>query len=187
MTEGNSGTIAAQFAVTLSAASSSTVTVSFATANGTATAGSDYVAQTGNLSFTAGQTSKTISVTVNGDTTVEPNETFLVNLSSPSGATLADAQGQGTITDDDTTPPPLGSEPVAWVNAVGVSVSAGSITKTTAIGWGNAGAASSRAINGDGYLEFTVPATPGYAMCGLANGDTDQGYADIDFALYLRR
>ena len=59
------------------------------------------MAQTGTLSFTAGQTSKTISVTVNGDTTVEPNETFLVNLSSPSGATLADAQGQGTITNDD--------------------------------------------------------------------------------------
>ena len=58
--------------MTLSAASSSTVTASFATANGTATAGIDYVAQTGNLSFTAGQTSKTISVTVNGDTTVEP-------------------------------------------------------------------------------------------------------------------
>ena len=148
VTEGNSGTIAAQFSVTLSAASTSTVTVSFATANGTATAGTDYVAQTGTLSFTAGQTSKTISVTVNGDTTVEPNETFLVNLSSPSGATLADAQGQGTITNDDTTPPPPGGEAVVWVNGVGVSVSAGSITKTAAAGWGNAGAASSRAVSG---------------------------------------
>ena len=82
------------------------MTVNYATADDTASAGTDYVAQTGTLSFTAGQTSKTISVIVNGDTTVEPTETFLVNLSSPSGATLADAQGQGTITNDDA-PPPL--------------------------------------------------------------------------------
>ena len=147
VTEGNSGTTTATFTVTLSAASASTVTASFATANGTATAGTDYVAQTGTLSFTAGQTTRPISITVNGDTTVEPNETFLVNLSSPSGATLADAQGQGTITNDDSTPPPSGTEPVSWVNAVGVSVSAGSVTKTAAEGWGNAGAASSQTIN----------------------------------------
>ena len=106
------------------------MTASFATADGTATAGSDYVAQTGTLSFTAGQTSKTISVTVNGDTTVESDETFLVNLSSPSGATLADAQGQGTITNDDSTPPPTGTEPVVWTSPVGVAVCGNSLTKT---------------------------------------------------------
>jgi hypothetical protein len=55
------------------------------------------------LSFTPGQTTKTISVTVNGDTSIERNETFLVNLSSPSGATTADAQGQAAIVNDDTT------------------------------------------------------------------------------------
>ena len=102
VTEGNSGTVAAVFTATLSAASPWTVTVAFATANGTATAGSDYVAQTGTLTFAAGETSQTLGVTVNGDTTVEPNETFLVNLSTPSGATVADPQGQGTLTNDDT-------------------------------------------------------------------------------------
>ena len=130
VTEGNSGTTTATFTVSLSAASASTVTVNYATADGTATAPADYAAQTGNLSFTAGQTSKTIAVVVNGDTAVEPNETFLVNLTGPVGATLADAQGQGTITNDDTTPPPVGGEAVVWVNAVGVSVAADSITKT---------------------------------------------------------
>jgi hypothetical protein len=82
------------------------VTVDYATANGTATAGSDYVATAGNLSFPAGTTSRTFSVTVNGDTTNEPSETILVNLSNPAGATLADAQAVGTITNDDgaTTP-----------------------------------------------------------------------------------
>ena len=89
------------FTVTLSAASASSVTVSYATANGTATAGSDYVAASGTLTFAAGETSKPIPVTVNGDTTVESNETFTVNLSGATGATIADAQGVGTITNDD--------------------------------------------------------------------------------------
>ncbi len=95
--EKNSGTSIAQFTVTLSAASPSIVTVNFATANGTAAAGSDYVAQSGNLSFAAGQTTRTISITVRSDTTFEPDETFFVNLSSPAGATVADALGLGTI------------------------------------------------------------------------------------------
>ncbi len=71
-----------------------------------------------------------------------------------------------------------------WTNDVGVSVTGNSITKTDASGWGNAGAASTRGLNGDGYAEFTVPADPGYAMFGLSNGDSDQSYADIDFAFY---
>jgi hypothetical protein len=99
--EGNGGTTTATFTVSLSAASPSAVTVSYATANGTATAGSDYVAQTGNLTFAAGQTSRTISIVVNGDASAEPNETFLVNLGSPVGATIADPQGRGTIANDD--------------------------------------------------------------------------------------
>ena len=102
--EGNTGTKSAVFTVTLSGSSSQTVTVNYATANGTATAGSDYVAAVGSLSFPAGTTTQTISVVVNGDTTVEPNETFFVNLSNPVGATIADGQGQGTITNDDTAP-----------------------------------------------------------------------------------
>ena len=100
--EGKSGLTPFGFVVTLSAASESTVTVNFATADGTATAGSgDYVPTSGTLTFTPGETSKPITVTVNGDTTVEPTETFFVNLSSPTNATIAMAQGTGTITDDD--------------------------------------------------------------------------------------
>jgi hypothetical protein len=182
VTEDHSGTVTATFTVSLSAASLQAVTVSYATANGTATAGSDYVAQAGNLAFAAGQTSRTIAVVVNGDTTVEPNETFLVNLSGPVGATIADGQGQGTITNDDVVPP--SGELVSWVNVVGATPGAGSLAKTATAAWGNAGAASTRAVNGNGSLELTLPATSGYVMCGLSNGDSDQGYADIDFALY---
>ena len=99
--EGNSGTTPFTFTVTLSRASTSTVTVNYATANGTATAGGDYVAEVGTLTFAPGQTSKTLTVNVIGDTNQEANETFFVNLSSPVGATLLDGQGLGTILNDD--------------------------------------------------------------------------------------
>jgi predicted extracellular nuclease len=102
LTEGNSGTVTATFTVTRTGGDGA-FSVDFGTANGTATAGSDYVANTGTLNFGVGENSKTVTVTVNGDTAAELNETFFVNLTNPTGgAVIADAQGQGTITNDDT-------------------------------------------------------------------------------------
>jgi hypothetical protein len=75
--------------------------VQYATSNGTATAGTDYAASSGILSFAAGVTTGTITVNVRGDRTVEPDETFLVILSGASGATLNKATGFGTILNDD--------------------------------------------------------------------------------------
>ncbi|MCW5961543.1 MAG: hypothetical protein KIS76_15375, partial [Pyrinomonadaceae bacterium] len=102
--EGNSGTSTFAFTVSLSRPSSQTVTVDYATTDGTATAGSDYIAGSGTLTFLPGDTSKMINVTVNGDTDTEPDETFFVNLSNSSGAPIGDAQGQGTIQNDDSVP-----------------------------------------------------------------------------------
>jgi hypothetical protein len=99
--EGNVGAAHFVFTVTLSAPSGLTVTVNYSTANGTANAPSDYITQNGVLTFTAGITTQLITVTVNGDTTYEVNETFFVNLSGANNATLADAQGVGTILNDD--------------------------------------------------------------------------------------
>jgi len=104
VTEGNAGTVNAVFTVTLSAASAQTVTVSYATANGSASAGSDYAAASGTLTFAPGTTSQTVTVAVTGDTLPEANETFLVNLGSPTNATIAKGQGQGTILNDDAAP-----------------------------------------------------------------------------------
>lgn len=101
VTEGSSGTTPASFAVTLSAASAQAVTVAFATGGGSATAGADYVAASGTVTFPAGTTARTVAVSVVGDTAVEGDETFLLTLSGPSGATLGDAQGEATIVDDD--------------------------------------------------------------------------------------
>jgi len=87
--------------VSLSPPSSVTATVSYATANGTATAGSDYTAASGIVTFAPGTTTQSVPVQVLGDVVVEADETFLVNLSAPTNATLGDAQGVGTIADDD--------------------------------------------------------------------------------------
>jgi uncharacterized repeat protein (TIGR01451 family) len=101
MSEGNSGTKDFVFTVTLSQASGQTVTVDYATADGTATAGSDYQSATGTLVFAPGDLTKTITVQVNGDTANEPDETFFVNLTNGLNATISDTQGLGTITNDD--------------------------------------------------------------------------------------
>jgi probable HAF family extracellular repeat protein len=101
ITEGNFGTTAVTFTVTLSNSWGQPVTVAYVTGDGAAAAGSDYQAASGTLTFAPGQTSKTITVLVNGDRLGEPNETFVINLSNPINATIADGQGVGTITDDE--------------------------------------------------------------------------------------
>jgi len=103
--EGNGGTTSANFTVFLNPASGQQVTVDFATADGSATtADGDYQAMSGTATFPPGSTSQPVSVPVNGDIKFEGNETFLVNLSNPVGATIGDAQGQGTILNDDAGP-----------------------------------------------------------------------------------
>ncbi len=100
--EGNSGTTRMVYTVSLDDSPLSTVTATYSTANGTATAGSDYNATAGTLTFGIGQTSNTISVPVIGDAVKEPNETVLVNLLSISAnALIADGQGSGSIVNDD--------------------------------------------------------------------------------------
>ena len=128
--EGNSGTVQLAFTVSLSAPAIDVVTVNYATGGGTATAGSDYVAQSGPLSFAPGETSKTILVDVIGDTAFESNETFAVTLSGPSAnARVQTASATGTITNDDVQPPP--------------------VTPTLAVG-------SVSALENAGWLRFTV-------------------------------
>ena len=102
--EGNSGNTPALFTVTLSAATTSAVSVGYTIAGDTATAGTDFVATGGTVTFAAGETQKTITVPVVGDTLQESNERFLVTLSGAVNATIAKASGQGTILDDDGPP-----------------------------------------------------------------------------------
>ena len=102
--EGTSGTTTASFTVRLSSPPGvgQNVSVKYATANGTATSGSDYVAvPVTTLPFGVGESSKMVTVAVNGDSLAEAKETFLVKLSNPAGVIIADSQATGTIIADD--------------------------------------------------------------------------------------
>ncbi|MEP6945568.1 MAG: Calx-beta domain-containing protein [Acidobacteriota bacterium] len=99
--EGNQGQTTFSFPVSLSAASGLSSSVSYSTANGTATATQDYAATTGTVNFAPGEVLKTATVMVNGDLVPELDETFLVNLNTPVNLTINDGQAVGTILDDD--------------------------------------------------------------------------------------
>ncbi len=103
VTEGQGGSTTAVFTVTLGQVSQLPASVNFSTADGTATAGSDYQATAGTITLQPGQTSATVTVTIIGERVVETDETFTVNLSAPAQASIGDSQGLGTIVNDDAT------------------------------------------------------------------------------------
>ena len=110
---GQSATL--DFVVTLNRATSGTVTVDYATSDGTATAGADYTAASGTLSFAVGETSKTVSVTVLNDAHDDGGETLTLTLSNATGAVIADGEATGTITN-------AGPMPQSWISRFGRTV-----------------------------------------------------------------
>lgn len=163
--EGNAGTTNFTFTVSLSAPPAATpASVDWATANGTALAGSDFASGSGTLTWAIGDgASKTITVLVFGDSTAEANETFSVNLFNASAANILDAQGTGTITNDDLAPPDL----ILTKSDGGASVAPGATVGYT-LGFSNA---SGQAASGVTITE-TVPANtafnPGASSVGWA-------------------
>jgi len=99
--EGASGTRSVRLTVSLSAPAPTTVAVAYATVAGTASSSTDFVTRTGTATIPAGGTSTSFTVSVRGDATVEPNETFTVRLSNPSGATIGRTTGVATVLNDD--------------------------------------------------------------------------------------
>ncbi|NJD53817.1 MAG: hypothetical protein FIB07_13230 [Candidatus Methanoperedens sp.] len=97
LTEPNSGTRNFVFTVTRSGNTTGVSSVNFSTANGTAIAPSDYTSNSGTITFAAGETTKNVTIMVNSDTTIEPDETFFVNLSNCIGCSITDNHGVGTI------------------------------------------------------------------------------------------
>jgi len=189
VTEGDAGTVNATFTVALTPAAGDTVTVGYATENGTATTGSDYTATAGTLTFAAGETSKTVTVVVGGDTAPEGNETFFVNLASPSeNAVIEDFQGIGTITDDDAlivcpaSVPPGGTIPILVL---------GGSSATDWLGWYPEGAVNS-AYTAWAYVplprpqtvDMAAPATPGtYNLRLFANNSLTDVLDSCDIAV----
>ena len=132
ITEGNSGQKSVGFNVSLDEPSASTVTVNYATADGTATTGGgDYVSASGTLTFSPFDQTETINVLVNGDPFDEGDETFVVNLSVPVGAVIADGQGEATILDDGDSiePPPTNPAGYRMLEADGTVHVFGSATR----------------------------------------------------------
>ncbi|MDQ4122644.1 MAG: S8 family serine peptidase [Acidobacteriota bacterium] len=163
LNEGNSGTTNASFTVSLSAASAVNVSVNYATQDVMATAGSDYTATSGTLTIPAGQMGGTINVPVIGDTSAESNETFKVVLSNAANATIADNEGLGTITNDDSScnysiSPTFHIFPASASNLnISVTAPAGcSWTATTALDW--VSITSGASGNGNGTVTIAVPA-----------------------------
>ncbi len=155
--EGNAGTTTFIFTVSVDGGGNAASNIGFTynTANGTATAGTDYVAIVGSTgTITAGTNSTSVSVSVNGDTAVEANETFFVNLSAPVNATINDGQGQGTIQNDDS-----------------ASIS---INDPTPINEGNSGVQTLTFTVSLGQSDPNNPITVGYLISG-GNEDTDTG------------
>ena len=120
----NENGVTASITVTLSSASASNVTVNYSTANGTATAGTDYANTSGTITFLPGETSKVITIPIIDDAINEATENFTLTLSNPSGATVGTAQTTITITDNDLASLPTLSLPTAIsVNENGVTAS----------------------------------------------------------------
>ncbi|MEA2342229.1 MAG: large repetitive protein, partial [Thermoanaerobaculia bacterium] len=149
VTEGDSGTATAHFTVRLSPAASKVVTVDYATADGTATSGSDYTAAAGTLTFAPGETSRSVDVTVRGDMAAENNETFFMTLKNAAGATLVKPSAFAIIDDDDQSAD------------VGLSLAFGS--QLAAINATNSGPRA--ATN----FKYATTSTPGNASSGSLN------------------
>jgi glucose/arabinose dehydrogenase/PKD repeat protein len=159
------GGTTANFTVSLSSASAFTVTASFATSNGTATAGSDYVARTGTVTFAPGVTAAPIQLTVNDDALDEVDETFLVTLSNPLHAAIVGGPGTGTITDNDAEPTVTIDDATVAEGNTGVTMATFVVRLSAVSGravTGNFGTANGTASGGSDYTAtsgpFSIPA-----------------------------
>ena len=159
LNEGHNGTTDAIFTVTLAGSNGSTVTVDYQVAAGTATEGDDYAANSGTLTFSGATTTQTITVAVNGDANDEgQDETFFVNLSNANNAAITDAQGQGTIVNDDAPVPPA-----APTNLVAKTTG----TATVDLTW------SDQANNEEGYKIERKAGSGAFAEIGTASANAN--------------
>ncbi len=198
--ETNSGQINYIFTVTLSAASGQTIVVPFTTENGTAQAGTDYIAASGSITFLPGQISRTITVQASGDTLNEVNETFKLNLTAPANVTAGTIVGTGTITNDDPLPQVRisNSQPKAegnsgttefffeiqLVNASGQETASGQeVAVSFSTANGTADVTNDDYIGQSGRITF-APGTTSKLITVLANGDT-RNEADETFTVFL--
>jgi len=161
------GAGAASFTVSLDAASGQTITVDFATTDATAVAGSDYTATSGTLTFIPGDVSETVIVTITDDALDEVSEGFTVDLSSPVNASLGDAAGAGTITDND-------SAPSLFIDDVTVAEDAGTATFTVSLDAASGQTVTVDFATADGTAVAGSDYTATSGMLSFAPGDVSE-------------
>ncbi|WP_440958142.1 Ig-like domain-containing protein [Oceanicaulis sp. LC35] len=169
--EGDAGTVTLNFTVTLAPASPQTITVDYATSDGTATAGVDYTSAAGTLTFAPGDLTKTVSVTVASDADIEPDETIILTLSNQANATISDATGTGTITTDDiavvdNTPPTL--------QTISRLQPADALTNADSLTWDLVFSESVRSVSA---ADFTVTGPDGVSLSIIGSATTYQATA----------
>lgn len=183
LTEGNSGSSNMTFTVTLGAASGKAVTVDYATSdNASASAGADYTAASGTLTFNPGDISKTFTVPVLGDVVQESSETFTVTLSNASNATLSTSTASGTINDDENLSPTLSSPTAisltdtaiadAFIHQTGTLIAADS--DGTIVSYGITGGTTGGSDN-IGGLVYDVSKAGIYGTLYVVSTGTDKG------------
>ena len=160
----NAGT--ATFTVTRTGDTTGVSSAAFTTANNTATAGSDFTATSGTVSFAVGQTTASVVVTITNDSIFENTETFFVNLSSPTGATLGDSQGQGTITD---------SDPGILLSSLN-GTTGFQIDGPDANDRAGGSVSSAGDVNGDGFEDLIIGARYGDSASTDPNFDSGEAY-----------
>lgn len=170
----------ATFTVTLSGSSGKIVTVNYATGNGTATSTSDYTATSGTLTFAPGETTKTITVQTTQDSKAEAQENFVVNLTTPTNASIANSQGTGTVTDKDTNSFAVSDVSIMEGNS-GTKVMTFTVTRTGTsevdiqFNWSSAnGTATSGSdyVAGSGVVTFPAGSGGSQTFSVTINGDT---------------
>ncbi len=192
VTEGDAGTVTATFTVTQNSRGKSSVR--YSTAQGTAASPADFLSRTGRLKFAGGHRTNKVAITVVGDTLDEANETFFMNLTAPIGATIADGEGEGTITDNDA-PPSVssaatltvpegnsGDTPVASIEVTLSAVSGRpvSVNYLTVDGSATAGSDYNPTT---GTLEFPPGQTSRSVLVQIVGDDSDEGDETFDLDL----
>jgi len=179
VTEGNSGQTIARFTLSLSAPTATGVTLSLATANGSAV-GADYIGATANVVIPAGQTSATYDVRVRGDTISERDEVFALNILSANGAWVADGQGVATILNDD---------PLPTIDVADIQVNEGDAGTTQAVFTATLSQAATTAVTFDVKTDEFAPG-PISATQGLDFEDTrltgiriEPGQTSVQFSI----
>ena len=192
VTEGNAGTVTATFTITQNSRGKSSVR--YSTAQGTAVSPADFLSRTGRLKFAGGHRTNKVAISVVGDTLDEANETFFMNLSAPVGATIADGEGKGTITDNDA-PPSVssaatltvpegnsGDAPVASVEVTLSAVSGRQVSVDYSTVDGSATVGSDYNLS-TGTLEFPPGQTSRSVLVQVVGDDSPEGDETFDLDL----